>query len=55
MNSTHAAYLNTLAALVAALLPVLTTVPGAPAYVGAAALAVNAFLHAILPDAPKGS
>lgn len=53
MNSTHASWLNALAAGVALLLPVLTTLPGAPAYVAAIALGVNAFLHALLPDAPK--
>ena len=54
-NSTHAAWLNAAAAILAAVLPIISTVPGVPAAAVAAALAVNAALHAILPDAPAGA
>jgi hypothetical protein len=53
MNSSHAAWLNGAAALVAAIAPIATSIPGAPAYVGAIILGLNAALHALLPDAPK--
>lgn len=53
MNSTHAAWINLAAGVVAALLPVISSTPGVPAYAVAVALGVNAALHALLPDAPK--
>lgn len=55
MNSTQAAWLNGAAGLVAALLPALTAIPGIPSLAVAVALGVNAALHALLPDGPRGS
>lgn len=53
LNSTHAAWLNTAAAIIALALPVVTSTPGIPAIVVALVLGINAALHALLPDAPK--
>lgn len=54
MNSSGAAWLNLALAVIAAVLPILTTAPGLPSWVAAAALGANAILHAVLPDAPGG-
>lgn len=51
MNSTHAAWLNTAVALAAVILPIVTATPGIPSYAVAIAAAINAALHALLPDA----
>lgn len=52
MNSTHAAWVNVALALVSAIAPLAVGVPGTPFWIGAAIAAVNAGLHALLPDAP---
>lgn len=51
-NSTHAAWLNGVAGVVAAL-SVYGALPGMPTWIAPTILFINAGLHAILPDAPK--
>lgn len=53
MNSTHAAWLNTACAMLAVIIPTLASTP-LPSWVTPCVLAVNAALHALLPDAPSG-